>query len=285
MDHSNDQAIRLGKVFAKLARPQNTRISIIIYIALATKLHVALWPIIAGSFLIIAAYAGVTAYNDQADIEIDRQNERTLPLAQKQLNHSQANIFIIVTLLIGGVLQLGLHQPSGIIFWLIYLFLGWIYSASSFKISHRGLLAPILLSFCYVGLPIYLAASQSGTDRALNSLILLLAAIPFSMASTLFKDYKDQRGDLQGGKMTPLLRYGDKGIKSIAWGLTIGGGLVMLYLQRYLGLSLLAYLVALVALFQLSRQSVPQPKLVACFSYALVLAIACLVYSSPFLFS
>lgn len=278
MKTTNLDAVELGRSFAQLARPQNTRLSLLLFVAMAVKLHVLLPHIVFGAILIVLVYATVTAYNDQQDLEADKENDRNLPLVSGKLNNFQVNIFLGVTSALALLAQFFVGQPAGIIFTLTYLGLGWVYSRPPFSFSHRGLWGTLLLSICYSGLPIYLAIFQTSAPQAKN-LDILLVAIPFSMASLLFKDYKDKKGDLKVGKLTPLVRYGSRNIKLIAWVLTILGGLAAALVQPFAGIWLMGYASMLVSLIMMSRQQVPNPALVRVYSYsALMLAISLMYF-------
>ncbi len=271
------EAIDLGRTFAQLARPQNTRISLLLFIALALRMRSSFLHILFGALLIILVYSIVTALNDKGDLEADRINKRNLPLATGALNNSQVNIFICASAILILLAQPFLRQPAGIIFTLSYVGLGWLYSMPPFNVSHRGMFGPILLSICYTGLPLYLAIFQSSHPQAAY-LTILFAIIPFSMASLLFKDYKDQKGDLTVGKLTPLLRYGALGIKALAWVLTMLGGVAAYLLQPLPSLWIACYIVMLLSLIFISRQVNPSQQLLRVYSYSAALLVICIIY-------
>jgi 4-hydroxybenzoate polyprenyltransferase len=105
------------------------------------------------------------------------------------------------------LLQLGLKQPTSIIYMGLYALLLVAYSSPHIKLQARGILASIVLSVCYGTLPLFLGWTQQRTPN-LQFYVLAALLIMLMLPSLLAKDYKDLVGDRKTGKNTLLVRHG-----------------------------------------------------------------------------
>jgi 4-hydroxybenzoate polyprenyltransferase len=85
-----------------------------------------------------------------------------------------------------------------------------VYSLRPVQISHRAVITPFYLAFCYV-LVSYLAgyAVTLGTDQEFNWLYFVAFYFLF-LARISLKDFRDRKGDAQAKKPTLILKYGKK---------------------------------------------------------------------------
>jgi len=269
------EGVSTGRIVSELFRPQNIRFSLIVFIIAALYGQAELVHIILGSGQLILLYGFATIYNDIHDKDIDIANDRGLPLARGGLSIRVAQRILFLLLLVICLMQLGLRQPYGYIVTITYLLLGWFYSSPKVKLSHRGLLATILLAICYAGLPMVFGFWQSQT---IPLYFLLLPLILMSMAVVLFKDFKDLKGDALYSKRTPLVRYGAQKTKLLA-GLFFTIGCICLMGFIGVGWWLIGCAIAGLALAQLCIKPRPTPTLVQTYGLGVIIMFALSVYT------
>ena len=155
-------------------------------------------------------YLNGTCINDLADEKIDKinlENAPSRPLISKKT--SRRTLWLMA--LAGGLVSLaGAAVISRPAFLLICaaLVLNWIYSMPPFQVSHRGVIAPLLLPTGYVALPFLLGLlSASGKLDGFSTTLLAGAYITF-IGRIVLKDLRDEKGDRKYGKRTFMVRHG-----------------------------------------------------------------------------
>ncbi|HEX8762881.1 MAG TPA: UbiA family prenyltransferase [Candidatus Saccharimonadales bacterium] len=213
-DAERKKIISKSRLLARLARPQNTRLSILLFAAAGIADNLNVGQLVVGSFTIFCLYATANSLNDLADVDIDRANNRNLPLAAGALGRQdakKAGFLFLVLSLIGAASTTNVALLATV---LSGLMLGVAYSWQPIALERRGLLGTLCLSLCYVGIPIALAWSFNEYQSYDWKLLLGITILESSVL--LFKDFKDERGDRAFGKRTPLVRYGQKGLYYLA---------------------------------------------------------------------
>lgn len=255
----NTRPWEAGKSASKAIRPHNLRLPFVIFI-ITGWLSGLLWPPIIGGLLIIAlCYGIVVIINDIADYKIDQANHRDLPLVNSSLSNSGLKqLFIILaTTTLGLLLFL---PPIYSYVAALYCLIGWAYSCPPFKLSYRGLLAPLTLGLYYAVIPFQTAWQEGGGDFQAGlgiSITLLL----FSVAYLLYKDFKDVNGDRKFGKHTPLVLYGEKPVKRLSLVFAVAGFAGSCYLGSTPILLLPFTIIGLGLLTLQYRRSQPSPLL------------------------
>jgi 4-hydroxybenzoate polyprenyltransferase len=183
-----------------------------------------LTPILLGCLFI-----GATTVNDIADEEVDKVNlagDRRRPLAtasaqKKHLKFLNAMAFItalITALAIRPIL-------AGLV--LLAMGLSYIYSMPPIQISHRGILAPLLLPINYVLFPFLIGASLHPSGWSVRVGIALAGLYISFIGRIILKDFRDVKGDARYGKRTFLVRYGSKRTCQVAGAAWIAGDLII----------------------------------------------------------
>ena len=226
------------------------------------------WELIVPRFglalLILAAwYINATAVNDWADHEIDRinlANDPSRPLVIGLIGRRKLLLVAasagLLALVAGGLLNWqSLPVMAG------FLLINLVYSLKPLQLSRRGGWSIVALPLSYAGLPLvlgWLVAGRLVLDA--EALVLLAALYSHFLARIILKDYRDVVGDRQHGKITFLLRHGNRAVCSVSIGaLVISLLLWLVGLGSYLGPVgyQLVFLTAFASqlLYQLSRIS------------------------------
>jgi 4-hydroxybenzoate polyprenyltransferase len=191
------------------------------------KYHTLGSIVLAKILLIMTIYGLAVVVNNNSDRAIDLANRRADILdAERDVPGYLRRSY--VWLAIGTViaLQLFLPQPMSAVVTIGYTLLLLGYSLRPFRLSDRGLTAQVTLGLCYSSVPVLLATGYFSRGVAVTALLAMLVSLPFLLA----KDYKDEVGDLQYGKRTPLIRYGASWLLFLSLG--FGGlGLLLVHLN------------------------------------------------------
>jgi 4-hydroxybenzoate polyprenyltransferase len=250
---------------ARLMRPENVRFSLLLLIVVGVLNHVDYKHLIFSGFLLFACYGIVTIQNDLADQEVDTTNHRQLPLVDGSVTKSEALGLLTTLTIFVGVLQFVLIQPIGLLFTLAYLVLGWAYSSRPFQLENHGLLATLALGTCYGALPIILGAPYNTPSLAW----ILAGSLLLSMSALLFKDFKDEVGDRLHGKLTPLVKYGSRKVKSLAFGFLVLGA-SCLYFYSSAPIIAVPVMVAAILLWRASLPPKYDPPMLALYKVSCV---------------
>ena len=169
----------------------------------------------------------IVGLNQIFDIELDKINKPTLPLASGAFSLKQGQWIVGIT----GFLALAIAAYSGL--WLfitvsISLLLGTVYSVPPIRLKRF----PFLAAFCIlsvrgvvVNLGLFLHLSQKFTGQALLTdavEVLSLFIVIFTIAIAIFKDVPDLEGDKKFNIKTFTLVLGGLAIFKIArWVITV----------------------------------------------------------------
>jgi chlorophyll synthase len=178
--------------------------------------------------VVLLVWVGTTLFNDYYDIDIDRRNVPSRPLAanevSKKLVLSLAGLFYLFASLLAY-----LHSRLFTLLVLPAVFLGFQYSAPPLRLRRWGIVAALV-----VGIGITLAflggsASQHSISSEGIVVAVLLGALAF--ASSSVKDFRDMEGDKQAGICTlPIVLGYEKAVKLILLGM---GAVYFLMLTPY----------------------------------------------------
>ena len=161
--------------------------------------------VIIGAWLVNAA-----ALNDLADEQIDRvnlANARGRPLVSGQASRRQMLVLALVT----GSIALAVAGTQG---WRVAavvaggLALNAAYSLPPLRLSHRGIVASLVLPVAFVVVPYLVGSFTVRPDLGGRDLVLLPGLYVGFIGRILLKDFRDAAGDALFGKWTFLLRHG-----------------------------------------------------------------------------
>ena len=168
-------------------------------------------PLAVGRLLVLVTAFVVYAVscNDLADLEVDRVN---LPDdARRPLVTGSAGARDVVLVAAGAamvaVVAAGTQGLLAVCLTLAGLAVATAYSLPPFRISRRGVVAPLVLPALFVGLPFVLGV-LAGRDLRATDLVLLAALYVGFIGRIVLKDFRDVVGDRMFGKRTFLVRHG-----------------------------------------------------------------------------
>jgi 4-hydroxybenzoate polyprenyltransferase len=178
------------------------------------------------AFVLFSVVLFSVTLNDLADEEIDPVNlsgDRRRPLVSGACNRRQLSVLAVT----GGFVALAgsaLIGASALVVTVVGLVVGAAYSLRPFRISGRGVLAPMLLPACYVGVPYLLGVLTVRSSVSGQDVILLVGLYLGFVGRIVLKDFRDVRGDALFGKRTFLIRHGRVAtcrVSALCW--TAGG--------------------------------------------------------------
>ncbi len=181
--------------------------------------------------LIASWFINATSLNDLADYEVDKIN---LPyVADRPLvsgENSRRDLLHLAWLSAVVAISAGLLiRPLVGFLAMAALMLNVLYSIPPVQVSHRGLLASVLLPLGYVAVP-YLSGILAYSDKLNELQWLLFAALYTSfIGRILLKDFRDIVGDRKFGKRTPLVRYGARNTLLLSAGFWTAGNVLLLF--------------------------------------------------------
>jgi 4-hydroxybenzoate polyprenyltransferase len=191
---------------------------------------VATDPLPVGRLLVLVTAFVVYAVscNDVADLEVDRVN---LPGdARRPLVTGSAGARDVVLLAAGAaVVAVVAAATQGLValcLTLAGLAVATAYSLPPFRISRRGVVAPLVLPALFVGLPFVLGVLAGRALRA-SDLALLAALYVGFIGRIVLKDFRDVVGDRMFGKRTFLVRHGRRvtcAVSGVCW---VAGSLLL----------------------------------------------------------
>lgn len=163
-----------------------------------------------------------TSINDLADEAIDQVNLKGN--ANRPLINGQASRRSL-WLLAGGacLIAMGLAYSLGITSLLITIgaiCLSYVYSMPPIQISHRGIVAPLVLPLGYVAYPFLLTLIANKASFNSSRFWLLTGLYISFIARIILKDFRDVKGDAKFGKRTFIVRHGPVAtciVSSICW--------------------------------------------------------------------
>lgn len=161
-------------------------------------------------FVISAWYIHAASANDYADRHIDQINLKNAidrPLVAKNISHRQLWIIHYSS----GCLALlfsSFYGTGAILLTLLALIINYAYSFKPMRVSDRGILSQLLLAFVYVYGP--LSLGYWSTESTQYPWLLSFGLYIGFAGRLLLKDFRDVKGDKKFGKMTFVLRHGQK---------------------------------------------------------------------------
>jgi geranylgeranylglycerol-phosphate geranylgeranyltransferase len=150
-----------------------------------------------GSFMILSTYCSQAVFNNIRDIEGDKVNAPSRPLASGSLSVGFA-WSLMGTLILLGFLFAYLASPFLVLVNMLYIAIGLVYSTVS---KSRWHLAYVTLATSHIVVPIVSGYLVFGH---LDARIALIAGFMYLTQSVVWsiKDYKDIEGDRKTGVMT-----------------------------------------------------------------------------------
>lgn len=220
---------RRGRFIQRFMRTRNAKLPVSLFVVTGAVRELGWDDLALGAFLLVMVYGFVVILNDINDVEGDRLNNRDLPLAQGEISMSEASRILAGLAVMITFLVLVWGNTAGAATTAAATAAGYGYSDPRLRISDRGFLGPVLLALCYVVTPILFALGLTGGSLR-EGLPVIVIAILFAFATSLYKDYGDELGDAAVGKLTPVIRYGPGRVGRLAitaQGVAIGLGLVL----------------------------------------------------------
>lgn len=162
-------------------------------------------PLLVGGWFINA-----TVLNDLADEPIDRvnlANARGRPLVSGQATRMQLLVLGLAAGAAAVICAWLINWRVGTVI-TIGLALNLAYSMPPLRLSHRGLLAVVLLPLGYVALPFLVGAFLARPTLGPTGLGILIGLYISFMGRIVLKDFRDEAGDTLFGKRTFLVRRG-----------------------------------------------------------------------------
>lgn len=226
------------------------------------------WPGFVATISVVALwYIFSTSTNDIADEEIDKINLKgnpNRPLINQQVSRGRLWSIALSSAVVALLIALTISKLAAA-FTLGAIALSYAYSLPPFKVSHRGVLAVLLLPVGYVAFPFFLTLEINQSSFSAD-LALLLAGLYLCFAGRIIlKDFRDLKGDRKFGKKTFLVRHGAKATcaaSGILW--LIGVGLLGLYFWSDLlviALLILFFVLVTICLKDLSRLNIVEEQL------------------------
>lgn len=202
------RTINLARNLAKSLRPRIIFLSWVVYSCVVIVHNgIDVTSIILGLVLFIAMYGIVALQNDLSDIETDRLNHRRdIPYAMGLLTESQLMKTMLVLSIIATTTALLLNYQ--VLLWVgLYVTLGYIYSGP-LNVKSRGVIAALLLGFCYGAMPWLIGATITGQLSEVSLICMAMSSFVFSGGIIVIKDFKDIKGDTKTHKRTLLVAKG-----------------------------------------------------------------------------
>ncbi len=230
-----------GRLIIRFLRLRNAKLPLTVFLLVGIDQGVSPVTLAVGTVLIVLVYGFVVVFNDIHDVVGDRINKRDLPLATGELADAQA-VGILSSLALAILLLLLAWGNAVVAMATAALTMAsFLYSAPPWRLSDRGISGPALLAVCYVGMPVAMTVAVTGANPV-AAIGVLAAAVPFALATSLFKDFGEERGDTAIGKLTPAVRHGSSTVYRWALASQFVGvvlGTVVLGPGWWLGYSLL----------------------------------------------
>jgi 4-hydroxybenzoate polyprenyltransferase len=194
---------------------------------------------------LMLVYVCATCINDLADWKIDKVNLKghaDRPLVTGEGNRKEL-IILAGAAALGAVGIAFFVNFIAVIAVVIGLVFNTLYSLRPIRISHRPILTPFYLAFCYVFVA-YLAGYAAAFTGQEFIWSYLIAFYFLFLARISLKDFRDRKGDALAKKPTLILKYGKTVVCILSVTAALIGGTLLLiivarpYLQLLIGLFL-----------------------------------------------
>ncbi len=219
-----ERGIADAHLIVDLIRVRNTRLPAALYVVAGLALGASVTGLIRGVAVVVLLYAVAAIVNDVFDVQIDRFNGRTVPIADSRISTRGALQVMAAALLLCGFASAGFQSNRSQALVFVALLLSLAYSAPGSRISDRGVLSPLLLAALYGCFPLFLAATEHG--GSIPRLGPLTVVFGLAFCTALNKDYTDAPGDEAFGKRTPVVRYGPAAVAKAVVGVLVAVGVV-----------------------------------------------------------
>ncbi len=227
-----------GRVLERFLRVRNAKLPVAVFLAVGVTRQAETHTLILGTAVLVLTYGFIAVYNDITDVAADRLNRRPLPLATGELTERDALILLVCLLAsISTLLAFWSSVPAALCIAGVSA-VGFAYSAPGLRLSDRGFVGAAFLASAYVATPLVLGTALTN-GSLIRSAWVAVVALPFAIATSLYKDFGDEKGDESIGKATPLVRYGDQVVLEVAICLQVIGlaaaALFALLAEQYVG--------------------------------------------------
>jgi 4-hydroxybenzoate polyprenyltransferase len=214
------------------------------------------WRSLVAAAIAMLVYPAAVGLNDIADRQLDAIN--VADMDDRALMHGASVPSVLVVSGICAVISLvgafWLNPLAGVVVVIAHT-MAVLYSLPPAHISYRTLLAIPWLTAIYVACPYFIGASLSGHSPKLVDVVLGAGLYVMFMARILMKDFRDRKGDSEGGKVTFLLRFGKaKTITTSYILLAVGMGTVFLAADALIGGFAIVLLIPTVLVVLVSRR-------------------------------
>jgi 4-hydroxybenzoate polyprenyltransferase len=174
------------------------------------------------AIMIGALYVCGTCFNDAADEKIDKvnlPNDLSRPLVTTKVTGKQLKTLGLCSLAV-ALISIIIINPLYVLLVVFWAALNISYSVPPIKISHRGILASLLLSLNYVAFPFLVGALINSGHLDRFAWFVLIGLYCCFVSRILLKDFRDYEGDKKFNKLNFLVRHGPKltcNVSAIAW--------------------------------------------------------------------
>jgi len=172
--------------------------------------------------------------NDVADREIDRVNhprDSGRPLVTGEATEAELLRLHVVAaaLALAAAVPLG---PQGVVVVVVSLAVGRAYSLPPLTLSHRTLIAPLVVGFAYVLVPYAHGLIGTGARPSRSDVPFAAALLALFTARIVLKDFRDRDGDALFGKPTLLLQAGKTVTCAVSLAALVIGDVVLILALR-----------------------------------------------------
>ncbi len=178
--------------------------------------------------LVTAFVVYAVSCNDLADLEIDRVNlpdDRRRPLVAGSAAASDVRLMAAGAAVVAASAAAS-EGPAALTATVVGLAVAAAYSLPPFRLSRRGVVAPLVLPALFVGLPFVLGV-LAGRGLHAPDLALLAALYVGFIGRIVLKDFRDVVGDRLFGKRTFLVRHGRRATCALSGGCWVAGTVLL----------------------------------------------------------
>lgn len=189
------------------------------------------WQATIMGLCLVLVYTCATCVNDLADWKIDAINlggHADRPLVTGENTRRELVVLAVLCAIVALALA-GFIGTIAVGVVTIGLILNTIYSLRPFQVSHRALLTPFYLAFCYV----FTAygggyAVASAHNNLTFNVTYFVAFYLLFLGRISLKDFRDRKGDAAVGKPTLILKYGKRMVTLLSTAALMSGSSVLI---------------------------------------------------------
>lgn len=206
--------LTLGHI--KLLRPQDAvDIAIICFIGFYASGKTIIEPSIVSiaiSFVFLLFFVHIQ--NDISDTDVDKINTINRPIATGLISKDAAGTLSYIYLFGAFLFSFFVGLKFALVILMTFLVI-FIYS-KGIKTSHRHLYGTLTITIPYTIIPFLSGFFTNSYTIDKDSVLLVSSIFLVTFARMLLKDKRDVEGDLQKGKITPLIKFGPRTTKFLA---------------------------------------------------------------------